>query len=95
MPLLAKYHATAFICGHDHCYERSEPEGGVTAITTGGAGAPLYRKVQDAAKQNPWSKVFAPQLHYCLIEVSGDACTLKAFTPDGELLDTRTWKARP
>ena len=94
MPLLAKYHATAFLAGHDHCYERSEPEGGVTSITTGGAGAPLYRKMQDAAKQNPWSKVFASQLNYCLIEVSGDACTLKAFTPDGDLLDTRTWKAR-
>jgi 3',5'-cyclic AMP phosphodiesterase CpdA len=95
MPLLAKYRATAFLAGHDHCYERSEPEGGVTAITTGGAGAPLYPKVRDAARQNPWSKVFASQLHYCVIEVSGDACTLKAFTPEGDLLDARTWKARP
>ena len=51
--------------------------------------------MEDAAKQNPWSKVFASQLNYCVIEVSGDACTLKAFTPDGDLLDTRTWKARP
>jgi hypothetical protein len=95
MPLLEKHHATAFIAGHDHCYERSEPEGGVTCITSGGAGAPLYAKTPAAAKQNPWSKAFASQLHYCVIRVSGETCTLKAFTPDGELLDTRTWKARP
>jgi hypothetical protein len=94
MPLLEKYNATAMFAGHDHFYERSEPEGGVTAFVTGGAGAPLRNKAKDAAKQNPYSKVFEKRLHYCLITVGEDSCTLEALTPEGEVLDTRTWKAR-
>ncbi|MCD4699173.1 MAG: metallophosphoesterase [Phycisphaerae bacterium] len=93
-PLLTKYKAIAYICGHDHVYERSELPGGLTHIIAGGAGAPLRKKVENAEKQNPHSKVFASVLHYCLFEVEGDTCTMKTFTPDGKVIDTRTWKAR-
>jgi len=91
MPLLQKYKATAMIAGHDHVYERSESPGGVTVIITGGAGAPRYSKAEDAERQNPYSKVFAPVLHYCLFEVKGDTCTMKVLTPEGDVIDTRTW----
>lgn len=94
LPLLAKHKATAFIAGHDHFYERSEPSGGVTVIISGGAGAPLRDKAKNAEKQNPHSKVFAKKLHYCLFEIEGDTCTMKALTPDGEQIDKRVWKAR-
>ena len=95
LPLLEKYKATAFLAGHDHCYERSQPPGGVTVIITGGAGAPRYPKLPSAARGNPYSKVFLPQLHYCLFEIEGDTCTMKALTPEGEEIDTCRWKARP
>ncbi len=91
IPLLQKYKVTAMIAGHDHVYERSEPPGGVTVIITGGAGAPRYSKAEDAERQNPYSKVFAPVLHYCLFEVAGDTCTMKVLTPEGDVIDTRTW----
>lgn len=94
VPLLNKHNATAYINGHDHMYERSEHPDGLTMITSGGAGAPLYRKTKNAAAQNPYSKVFASKHHYCLIEVSGDTCTMKAVTPAGKVIDTRKWKAR-
>jgi len=94
LPLLAKYKATAMFAGHDHIYERSEPPGGVTHIISGGAGAPLRKKSDDAARQNPYSKVFASKLHYCLLEVAADACTMKAITPEGEIIDRRTWPGR-
>jgi len=94
MPLLEKYGATAFIAGHDHDYERSEPPGGVTVIITGGGGAPSYEKEEDAERQNPYSEVFASVLHYCLFEIEGETCTMKAFTPGGDIIDTRTWTAR-
>lgn len=93
-PLLTKYKATAFICGHDHVYERSELPGGLTHIISGGAGAPLRKKVENAEKQNPYSKVFASTLHYCIFEVKGDTCTMKVVTPEGKVIDTREWKAR-
>jgi hypothetical protein len=94
LPLLAKYRATAMIAGHDHNYQRSEPPEGVTVIVTGGAGAPLYEKSQEAEKQNPYSQAFAAVLHYCLFVIEGDACTMQALTPEGETLDTRIWRAR-
>ena len=94
VPLLVKYHATAYFAGHDHCYERSECPGGITHIITGGAGAPLYKKTSNAENQNPYSKVFASKLHYCLLSIDGDSCTMRAVTPEGDQIDTVTWKAR-
>ena len=93
-PILQKHRATALVGGHDHCYERSEPPGGVTSITTAGAGAGLYGK-RDDPKQNPYSKVFAKQHHYCLLRTAGRTCTLTAVDLSGRTLDRRTWKARP
>ena len=94
LPLLAKYRATAIIAGHDHCYERSEPPCGVTAITTGGAGAPLYGKVESAAAQNPHSKALASKHHYCLFTAGDGKCTMQVLTPDGVKIDSRTWGHR-
>ncbi len=94
MPLLKKHNATAMFAGHDHFYERSEPEDGVTMIVTGGAGAPLRDKHENAEVQNPHSVVFAKQNHYCLLTLEGDACILKVLTPDGTVVDTLTWPAR-
>jgi len=94
MPLLEKYKATAMIVGHDHFYERSNPPGGVVHVISGGAGAPLRKKVADAERQNPHSKVFHSKLHYLLLEIDGDTCKATATTPDGEVLDTFTMKAR-
>ncbi len=94
MPLLKKYNAAAMIAGHDHFYERSEPTNGVTMIISGGAGAPLYGKSKTAEQQNPHSKIFVSQLHYCLFSVTDETCTMKAITPEGEIIDTCQWPAR-
>jgi hypothetical protein len=94
VPLLVKYKATAMINGHDHCYERSELPGGLTAITSGGAGAYLYRKSDESHKRNPYSKVFVSRHHYCLVHLAAETCTLKAVTPAEEVIDSRTWRAR-
>ena len=97
LPVLAKHRATAQIAGHDHYYERSEPDCGVTVIITGGSGAPLYdAKVSDSgAPVNPHSKVLVKANHYCSFSVRGDRCTMRAIDLDGHVLDTREWNARP
>jgi hypothetical protein len=94
VPLLVKYGATAMITGHDHLYERSELPGGLTHIIAAGGGAPLYRPVDNAGEQNPYSKAVFSTLHYCLFTVAGDACRMEAVTPDGQVLDTKLWRAR-
>lgn len=94
VPLLRKHKVTAMIVGHDHMYERSELPGGLTHIISGGAGAPLRGQSRQAEEQNPHSKVCRTRLHYCILEVKGDTCTMKAVGLDGKVFDTRTWKAR-
>ncbi len=94
VPLLVRHGATAMIAGHEHLYERSELPGGLTHITTGGAGAPLRERKWIDAKRNPHSRHLAVRLHYCLIEIDGDTCTFQAVGLDGKVFDRRTWQAR-
>lgn len=94
MPLLKKYDATAMFTGHDHFYERSEPEEGVSMMVTGGAGAPLRGKVKNPENQNPYSKVFAKKHHYCILTIDGEVCSMKVCTPEGIVIDTHSWASR-
>jgi tartrate-resistant acid phosphatase type 5 len=93
-PLMQKYRVTAYLTGHDHGYERSEPPGRVTtSITASGAGAGPYGVSADP-KQNPYSVVQVRTNHHCLLMIDGDTCTLTAIGVDGTVLDTKTWQAR-
>lgn len=95
LSLLNKYNATAMFTGHVHVYERSEfGDKGVTQIISGGAAEGLGKKVKNAKAQNPYSKAIAPKHHYCQVSIDGDTCTMRAVTPEVEVLDTRTWEAR-
>ena len=95
VPLLAKYGATAYVSGHDHYYERSEPPGGVTTIICGGAGGTLDDRDRGWQNSNPHSAAFASRHHYLLFDVAGETCTMTAIAMNGETIDTRTWQARP
>ncbi len=93
LPMLAECHATALFASHEHLYERSDLPGGLTHIITGGAGAPAGSR-NERENNNPYSKVFTTDLHYCLLEIAGDACAFKAITPEGKVIDSLTWRAR-
>ncbi|NIR46322.1 MAG: hypothetical protein GWN99_13425, partial [Gemmatimonadetes bacterium] len=43
--------------------------------------------------QNPYSQTFFDRHHFCVFDVEHDRITLRAVTPDGELLDSREWLA--
>jgi len=94
LPLLVRYHVTAIIAGHSHSYERSELDGGVSLITTAGAGAGLMNKHEDAQEQNPYSKIFVKAFNITVFQIHGATCEMKALDLDGNVLDTRTWQAR-
>ncbi len=94
IPMLSRHGATAYIAGHDHMYERSELPGGVTGITCGGGGAPLYEKTEDAARQNPYSEVYSAQHHFCVFDIDSGAVTMRVLSVEGELIDARTWSAK-
>ena len=94
LPMLRKHKATAFFAAHEHHYERSDIPGGPPQIIAGTAGAPRSGRSRDAKRQNPYAKVFARSLNYCVIEVKGDTCKMTAKAPNGTVLDTLTWRAR-
>jgi hypothetical protein len=45
--------------------------------------------------QNPYSKAFASTHNFCLFTIDGKQCSMQALTPDGKLLDSKAWPARP
>ena len=86
VPLLEKYGVTMVLAGHDHLYERSE-RGGISYITTGGGGGPLY-EAEQGGKQNPHSKVIEnTKHHYCVIKVDAERLRISAIGVDGSLID--------
>ncbi len=89
LPLLSRHQATAYISGHEHFYERLEPESGVTVLIVSG-GVSTRRKAWDP----PSSKVWSDEHHYSLLEIGQGACTLRTLTSDGLELDRRIWTAR-
>jgi hypothetical protein len=93
LPLMKKYGAAVFLAGHEHNYERCESPEGVTVIVSGGAGAPLYKRVLTPA-ENPYSKVFESTHNYCLFNIDGNHCSMQALTPEGRVIDTKSWPAR-
>ena len=92
--MLLKHNATGFFAAHEHHYERSELPGGLPQIIAGTAGAPRSGRSRDAKRRNPYAKVFARSLNYCVMEVKGDTCRMTAKAPNGRVLDTITWRAR-
>ncbi|MFP4354948.1 MAG: metallophosphoesterase family protein [Phycisphaerae bacterium] len=95
VPILARHDTAAMFAGHDHGYERSELPDGPAMIVTGGGGAGMYPKRDDAEKQNPHSKEFAIEHHYCLLRLASGSAELKVIATDGRSLDTRSWPENP
>lgn len=81
--------------GHSHLYERfyplrpaSDPDSWpVTYITTGGAGASLY----EAIKNNSMAYTQSVN-HFLKVNIDKKRISIKAFEPDGNILDSISWK---
>jgi predicted phosphodiesterase len=82
-PILIKGRVHLVICGHDHNYERTRPQHGITHIVTGGGGAPL-RPLRGRAED--FSAFFKAIHHFLSIKVSPKTLLVKAlltFNKDG------------
>ena len=90
-PLFLKYKVDLVLQGHDHNYERTLPvkeglpdEGGITYVTLGGGGAPLYIQ----RRNEDWSARFLPVFHFAHFEVSESALKMTVYDKAGEVVDT-------
>ncbi|MBI5940864.1 MAG: metallophosphoesterase [Caulobacterales bacterium] len=86
LPLLRRAGLDAVLCGHEHFYQRLEPEGGPSIIVTV-AGARMGR----ATAEVPGIKVTSERWHYLLMEVTSEHCVMTAKAVDGTVLDRREW----
>jgi acid phosphatase len=81
-PTFVEHHVRLVLAGHDHVYGRSKEEQGLTLVTTGGGGAGLY-----PVRQSDDHAVCASEWNFVLVDVSAASLRVRAFRPDGELLD--------
>jgi len=85
VPLFAGAGTKLVLAGHDHNYERTTPQSGVTYITTGGGGAELY----DAGRSG-FTAISAKRHHFLDLNVFADRIEGKAIDKSGQVFDTFT-----
>ena len=98
-PLLGKYKATAMASAYDYEYERIEPtpDKGVTCIIAGAGGAMTLRQSNRASGNNPFAKTSVFREHtpsYVCFEITAEACVMKAYDLQGNVIDQKTFAPR-
>ena len=74
--------------GHDHNYERTFPQGGVTYVVTGGGAKP--RRVGSS----DFTVVIESQLHFVRADVSAGPMVVAAINVEGIVIDEFSVKPR-
>ena len=83
-PLFVEHGVQLVLSGHDHIYERTHPQDGVTYVVTG-AGA----KLSDVGSSD-FTAVAMRVLQFMLVEVDGDLMTVRAIDTTGTTFDQVT-----
>ena len=83
-PLFAEFKVPLVLAGHDHDYQRSTPQNGVTYVVSG-AGAQVRPSGREA-----FTAVSASTLHYLDLVVYDDRLVGRAIDQGGALVDTFT-----
>jgi tartrate-resistant acid phosphatase type 5 len=81
-PILRAGRVSLVLQGHNHAYERLEADG-ITYITSGGGGAPLYPCV----RPSPELRRCLAEHHFLAVAVTARAVVVRAVTPSGRTLE--------
>ncbi len=89
-PLFEQHAPTLIVAGHNHLYERTVPilgeeqdEAGVTYLTIGGSGAPLYGTGSD------WFLALTESVYHVLVlDMTSERLDAVAYRLDGSVLDS-------
>jgi len=84
-PLCEEYNVPIVFGGHNHYYARAVVNG-ITHITTGGGGAPLY----SPDPNSPYVVAASKSHHFCKIEINGNTLNFTAVKPNGTVIDSFT-----
>lgn len=82
---LVRHGVTAVFSGHEHFYERTHPQQGITYFISGGAGS--LRK-GDIRRTELTAAGFDEDYHFMLVEIAGDEMFFQAITRTGATVDS-------
>jgi len=80
-PVLVEHGADLVLTGHDHHYERTSPQQGITYIVAG-SGAKLT-----GVGRSPFTAASARRLHFLVIDVEGDQLSGRTIDASGRVFD--------
>ena len=83
-PILVGGDVDVVLAGHEHFYERLQPQRGISYFTSGGAGS-LRRG--DIMPSTVHARGFDADYHFMLMEVSGNELFFQAISRTGETVD--------
>jgi hypothetical protein len=83
VPLFAKHQVPLVLTGHDHHYERTHPQDGVTYVVTGGGG-----RYTRPVGQSPFTRFAESVYHLVYVTVEGNELTLHAIDGVGREFDS-------
>jgi 3',5'-cyclic AMP phosphodiesterase CpdA len=91
-PLLIRYGVSVVFAGHDHIYERLEPQKGITYFVQGASGQLRKGDLRRAATT---AAGFDQDQSFMLVEISGDQMRFKTISRTGATVDSGVIGRRP
>ena len=88
-PLFRKHGVDVVLQGHEHFYERIEPQNDIHYFISGAAGQ--LRK-SNIAKTDITAKGFDQDLHFMLAEIVGDEMYFQTVSRNGQTVDAGSIK---
>ena len=83
-PMLVNGNVDVVLAGHEHFYERTKPQRGISYFISGGAGS---LRVGDIRPSPLTARGFDTDYHFVLMEVSGDELFFQAISRTGQTVD--------
>ena len=91
-PLFVKYNVSVVMQGHDHFYERTKPQQGITYFVVGSGG--MLRRGNIDRNSGLTAKGFDTDLAFLAAEIEGDTLTFNTIARPGTVIDSGTIKPR-
>jgi predicted phosphodiesterase len=87
-PILIRHHVDLVLAGHDHDYERTHPQHGITYVVSGGGCKPT------PVGHSSFTAAAASILQFLLVDVEGDRLEGRCIKVDGAVADHFVLRAR-
>jgi 3',5'-cyclic AMP phosphodiesterase CpdA len=91
-PLLVKYGVNVAFSGHDHVYERTTPQKGITYFVTGSSGK---LSPGDVNRASTTAAAFDTDNAFAIVEIVGDTLYFQAISRSGAVVDSGVIERRP